>query len=31
MKEIKIMANFEALVQSVMDGNESQVKEQTKA
>ena len=24
------MANFEALVQSVMDGNESQVKEQTK-
>jgi 5-methyltetrahydrofolate--homocysteine methyltransferase len=31
MKEIKIMANFEALVQSVMDGNETQVKEQTKA
>jgi len=25
------MANFESLVQSVMDGNESQVKEQTKA
>jgi len=25
------MANFEVLVQSVMDGNESQVKEQTKA
>lgn len=25
------MANFEALVQSVMDGNEAQVKEQTKA
>ena len=25
------MANFEALVQSVMDGNESQVKEQTRA
>jgi 5-methyltetrahydrofolate--homocysteine methyltransferase len=31
MKEIKIMANFDVLVQSVMDGNESQVKEQTKA
>jgi 5-methyltetrahydrofolate--homocysteine methyltransferase len=31
MKEIKIMANFEVLVQSVMDGNESQVKEQTRA
>lgn len=31
MKEIDIMANFEALVQSVMDGKETQVKEQTKA
>jgi 5-methyltetrahydrofolate--homocysteine methyltransferase len=31
MKEINIMANFEALVQSVMDGKEAQVKEQTKA
>ena len=28
---MKAMANFEALVQSVMDGNEAQVKEQTKA
>ncbi len=31
MKEINIMANFEALVQSVMDGREAQVKENTKA